>query len=136
MKALSVRPEPAFLILCGDKTVECRSWKTDYRGDILICSTQNIVYDTIPGHALCVARLVDVVPFKREHCEKAYMPRSAFKPGLFAWLLDDIRAIEPVPVKGKLSLWEYSPAVKIVGRINADDDNDPIWIKYYEPLVV
>lgn len=63
MKALSIHPVYAGLIWAGDKTIECRSWRTDYRGDLLICSTAKKIKDTIPGHALCVVTLADIVPF-------------------------------------------------------------------------
>lgn len=39
MKALSVQPYWATSILQKTKTVECRTWKTDYRGDLLICAS-------------------------------------------------------------------------------------------------
>ena len=39
MKALSIIPWYAMDILEGYKTVECRTWKTNYRGPILICSS-------------------------------------------------------------------------------------------------
>jgi len=39
MKALSISPEYALEILAGRKTIEYRSWKTNHRGDLLICST-------------------------------------------------------------------------------------------------
>ena len=61
MKALSIHPIYAAAIFCGDKTIECRTWKTDYRGEILICSTNRKIKHTIPGHALCTAKLVDIV---------------------------------------------------------------------------
>ena len=41
MKALSVKPPYATQILMFMKTVECRSWKTDYRGDLLICASSS-----------------------------------------------------------------------------------------------
>ena len=37
VKALSIYPEPVMDIFMGDKTIEYRTWQTDYRGDLLIC---------------------------------------------------------------------------------------------------
>ena len=53
MKSLSLNPYWAHCVLCGEKTIECRTWKTDYRGDLLICSS-NIpkIEGTIAGHGL------------------------------------------------------------------------------------
>ena len=38
MKALTVRQPHAQLILLGEKTLELRSWRTHYRGPLLICA--------------------------------------------------------------------------------------------------
>ena len=104
MKALSVSPNYADAIFMGRKTVECRSWTTSYRGDIVICSTAKKMKGYIPGHALCVVRLEDVVPFTRSHLKAALMNDWDYQPGMYAWLLTDRRIIRPTPVKGKLSL--------------------------------
>ena len=39
MKALSVRQPWAYLIASEQKTIEVRSWQTDYRGKILITAS-------------------------------------------------------------------------------------------------
>ena len=98
MKALSIHPYYADKILYREKTIECRSWKTSYRGDILICSTAKKVEGTIPGHALCVAELVDVVPFDESHLDDACMDEVPYDA--YAWILDNFRIIKPIPVKG------------------------------------
>lgn len=118
MKALSIRPDYACLIFTGYKTVECRTWKTDFRGEILICSTSKLMKGTIPGHALCTVKLVDIVPFTKEHLEDACMDGMPDTP-CFAWILDDLKIIKPIPVKGRLSLWNYD------GPVEYFDDN--IW---------
>ena len=71
MKALSIHPLYAMCIFFLEKTVEVRSWTTNYRGDFLICTTAKKFKDTIPGHAICVANLKDVVPMERKHIEAA-----------------------------------------------------------------
>lgn len=38
MKALSLNADFAMLVLLGEKTIECRTWRTNYRCDILICA--------------------------------------------------------------------------------------------------
>ncbi len=35
------------------------------------------------------------------------LPYGDFAPGRYAWLLDDVQPIDPVPAKGKLGLWEW-----------------------------
>lgn len=113
MKALSIHPVYAFNIATGEKTIECRTWKTDYRGEIVICSTAKKLYGTVPGCALAVVTLKDVVPFKREHLQAAMMEPKDYRPGLYAWILENNRIIKPIPVKGKLSLWEFTQLDKI-----------------------
>lgn len=105
MKALSIHPYYALMIAEGFKTIECRTWKTNYRGDIVICSTAKKYRGTIPSHALCVAKLVDIVPFERKHMEEAMMDTVDYDS--YAWILEDVRYIEPVYVKGRLGLWNF-----------------------------
>ncbi|MBP5718741.1 MAG: hypothetical protein J6X53_07170, partial [Abditibacteriota bacterium] len=75
-----------------------------YRGDILITSSAKRVRGCVCGYALCVARLVDVVPFERKHIKPACLDGMPDPIG-YAWILDNIRMIQPVAVKGKLNLW-------------------------------
>ncbi len=44
MKALSIHPYFAMAITDGSQIVECRSWNTKYRGDIMICSIAKNVH--------------------------------------------------------------------------------------------
>lgn len=136
MKALSIDPYFAMDILWGKKTVECRSWKTDYRGDILICSTAKKRKNTIPGHALCVASLVDIVPFTRDHLKAANMFNYEYSDGCYAWLLDNVRFIYPFAVKGKLSLWNCEAEIKIFDGIHTKEEWDEFIETYYKPLYV
>lgn len=53
MKALSVRGDYVMSMISGRKKVEYRSWKTNYRGPILMCSTAKKVAGAAPGYALC-----------------------------------------------------------------------------------
>ena len=113
MKALSIHPFYAMAIAKGEKTVEVRSWNTKYRGPLVICSTNKRVKGMVPGCALCTVELIDVVPLKPEHLEDAMMDVFDFRNGLYAWILDDNRLIKPIPVKGKLSLWEFGKESEI-----------------------
>lgn len=115
MKAISIHPFYAMAIADGIKTVECRTWKTDYRGPLLICSTAKKYHGTIPGHALCVVTLKDVVPFELKHLQPAMMTKKDYQPGAFyAWILEDNRIIKPIPLKGKLSLWNYDGPIEYI----------------------
>lgn len=111
MKAISIRNPFAHFILCGEKTIECRSWQTNYRGDLLICSSANPkIKDTICGHAICVANLESIEAFEAKRLEDACM--SEMPEGKhFAWHLTNIRMIHPFPVKGKLNLYEVDDSL-------------------------
>ena len=136
MKALSINPVYACSIWVGLKTVEVRTWKTDYRGELLICSTAKIIKDTIPGHALCVVDLVDVVSFTKDHLQAACMDKRDFKPGLYAWLLDNVRIIRPIPLKGKLSLWEYDGEVEYLPEPESEEEDEKMYHEIWEPLYI
>ena len=138
MKALSIHPQYVISILACQKTVEIRSWTTNYRGDILICSTAKKIKETIPGHALCVVTLEDVVPFREEHLKGA-MAEKADLPWLMtqnAWILSNVRYIKPFPVKGKLSLWEYDGDIEILKQPKSEEEEMKMFRKYYEPLYI
>lgn len=139
MKAISIRNPYAHFILCEEKTVECRSWQTDYRGDLLICSSAAPkIKNTISGHALCIARLDSIEPFKKEHLDAACMGDMPDGKN-YAWHLTDIRVIKPFAVKGKLSLFEVDDSlIEIID--NGDDslteeEATAIYKEYFEPLL-
>lgn len=114
MKALSVHPYYAHQIVTGVKSVECRTWDTHYRGDIVICSTAKKFHDTVPGHALGVVTLEDIVPFTTKHLKAACIEKRDMPPNAYAWILTYNRLIVPQPVKGKLSLWEYDGKIEYI----------------------
>ena len=140
MKALSIHPYFAMKIAVGVKTVECRSWSTDYRGDLLICSTQKKQHGGIPGHALAVVTLADIEPFTRKHLQAADMAPSEFQPGMYAWILKDARVIKPLPVKGRLSLWTFDRDDEIevlatAAELEKDPDLDEkLGAEYWDPI--
>lgn len=107
MKALSLMPFWADMVFWGEKTIEVRTWKTDYRGDLLICSSSRKQSGFIPGKALCVVTLTDIEPFRAEHCEAAgFDPNEMPDKPSYAWHLDDLQWVEPFDVKGQLHLFD------------------------------
>ena len=137
MKAISIRQPFAHFILCEEKTIECRSWQTDYRGDILICASATPkIKDTIPGHALCIARLDGIEPFKKEHLHDACfgdMPEEKS----YAWHLTNVRLIKPFPVKGKLNFYNVDDSlIEIVDDSTWSEEQMQAWYKEnFEPLL-
>lgn len=129
MKVLSIQEPYATLILNGYKKIETRSWKTSYRGDILIHASKsknfmrNIkekqVLDLVEknklnyGKIICKAKLIDCKEMTKEFIEEVKKNHQEYILGIYeekryAWILDNIIPIdEPIEVKGKLGIWEY-----------------------------
>lgn len=121
MKALSITEPYASLILEGKKMIETRSWKTSYRGKILIHASATKIpkeyQHLLPrvtkvrqGYILCMANLVDCVQMTDEFINQVDDAERAvgfYSPGRYAWILNDITPIPyPVRAKGRLGLWE------------------------------
>jgi len=114
MKTLSVRQPWASLIAWGDKTIEHRTWFTDYRGELLIHASGSPFIATgddgekvtLPyGVIVALVELVTVRLFRRSDCKAAGMGK--YLSG-FAWVLENPRQVVPIRAKGTLRLWEYA----------------------------
>lgn len=102
MKAISIKQPWANLIASGQKTIETREWSTSYRGQILLVSSK-IPKIEPAGFAVAVADLVDCRVMTKADEDAA---QCSIYPNAFAWVLQNVRAIEPFPVKGQLGLYE------------------------------
>jgi len=103
MKALSIKEPWISKIANGKKTIETRTWRTAYRGRILLVGSKQPkgVYS---GLAVCTAKIVDCRLMNKEDAEAACCP---YVPGLYAWMLEDVIKLEdPFPVKGSLGIYE------------------------------
>lgn len=122
LRALSWKEPFASLMLHGK--IETRKWKTDYRGDVLICAAQKPyteielgyisgVYQTERilqllsrnrdfhknlGKAIAVGELVGCRPMRQEDENKCFVK---YREGLWCHIYDNVRAIEPIDFKGK-----------------------------------
>lgn len=136
MKALTVSSEFAMMILSGDKTIENRTWQTEYRGNLLICSNAKKIKGTIPSAALCVVELKDIVPMKKRHLKNACMFGSEYNEKSYAWILDNLRLIRPFTVKGKLSLWECDHEIEYLPFSVDDVISDDLFNDCFGRLIV
>jgi hypothetical protein len=102
MKAISIKGQWAVFIWSGDKTIETRTWKTNYRGKLLLCASK---YPASPlsGNAFAIAKIIDCRPMVKEDEERA---RCELYDRAYSWFLADVKRISPFPVKGRLSLFE------------------------------
>lgn len=120
MKSLSVRQPWATFIAQGWKTIEVRTWRTDHRGPLLICAAKGADLpagvthieedgELIPlprGVALCLVDVVDCRPLVTADAAAANLEPEDLAGYAWAWVLANPRPVEPVPIRGKLSLFE------------------------------
>lgn len=124
MKVLTVKQPWASLIVDGYKKYEFRSWKTKYRGKILIHAGMILEKDMKErfkdynlnytlGAIIGEAELVDCILVDKELDEKLRKenPTVYGKSNhveKYAWKLINIQKYkEPIYIKGKLGLWNY-----------------------------
>lgn len=129
MKTITILQPWASLIACGAKMIETRSWSTSHRGPLAIHAGRTVPSmdfftprveaalwneDTPFGKVIAIVELVDCVEMTNERIvawrdkygddEIAF---GHFEPGRYAWILANMRRIEPVPAKGRQRLWEW-----------------------------
>ena len=110
IKALSVLGDFIMDMIAVKKKIEYRTWKTNYRGPILMCSTAKKVAGAAPGYAICVVNLKSIQYFPLE--------------GFYHWNIELANVIKPIHVKGQLKLF------------NVDDNLiEPISMKEFESEV-
>lgn len=129
MRVLTVREPWASLIGLKIKKIETRSWPTSYRGTLYIHAGKSIIpKDDVRrnkgleylkgsplhyGEIFIKCNLVDCVLIDDEYAEKVKISDPVnyfcgnYKPGRYAWILDDITYIAPIPATGHLSIWKY-----------------------------
>ena len=121
MKALTIKQPYASLIVNGYKRVEFRTWKTNYRGKILIHAglssdkeslnnfeSYNLEY--VKGAIIGEADIVDCVliddKLDKKLREENFLVYGKNHVGQYAWMLDNmIKYKDPIYKKGKLGLW-------------------------------
>ena len=113
MKALSVRGDYIMDIIAGKKKIEYRTWKTNYRGPLLMCSTAKKVAGAAPGYAICVVNLksIQYVPFE----------------DLYYWNIELADVIKPIHVKGQLKLFNVDDdLIKPISRKEFEKEVQPL----------
>lgn len=109
-KALTVKNPYAEWIAQGVKKIEVRSKNTNYRGELVICSSQKPeIQEMQSGCILAIVDLYKTKPLEdltAEEWELTKIPVSERK-GLtgYGWFLKDPNRIVEYPVKGHLGIW-------------------------------
>lgn len=135
MKALTIWQPCASLIMKGLKSYETRPFRTHYRGPLLIHAGQRPMrwilkhsddnaldvaieafgmdaFMALPvGCSICVVDLVDCIEMTPEYIAQQDLNELAvgdWRPGRFAWKLENPRPIEQVKLVGQQGLWNAS----------------------------
>lgn len=137
MKVISIKEPFATLIRNGDKKIETRSWKTNYRGELFIhASGKNIakefwINDYVVslidglnmnyGNIICRGNLVDCVYMDEDFLNSIKENEKEFKLGLYelgryAWIFENVEPIYPIPAKGQLNIWNYDGDYEVISN--------------------
>ncbi len=128
MKVLTIKQPWALLLKKGIKTMETRSFKTNYRGELYIHAGKSkikdkeirnpqILKDVVEeeccyGAIILKCKLVDCIYMDDKFINKTKKnPKEyatgRYEVGRYACLLEDIESIEPIYVNGQLGIWNY-----------------------------
>lgn len=124
MKVLTIKQPWASLIIEGYKRFEFRSWKTKYRGELLIHAGKSIdkeAYERLKGYLTemplgkiigkveltnCIKTTPEFLEERLKENRDIYT-KSIFKED-YAWQVELKEKFDkPIDVKGKLGLWNY-----------------------------
>lgn len=127
MKVITIKQPFATLIAEGLKEYEFRTWRTKFRGDILIHAGKgidkkamkryehlNLEYPS--GQIIAKATITDCVYVDDNLKEQLQKKNPLVYYGIlqkdsnwdgYGFKLENIKKIEPIEINGKLSLWDY-----------------------------
>jgi len=144
MKALTIHQPWAWAIAAGHKRIENRSWRTNYRGPLLIHAgrsrklldsgrafIERIGIQVPPTSRLAFGAIVGIAMLDR--C----VPLSAqsgdpFAEGPVCWVLSGARAITPIPLDGAMGLFDVPE--EILSRLVEIESPLPDWTPGVLPL--
>lgn len=127
MKVITIKQPWATLITEGYKEYEFRTWKTTYRGDILIHAGLGVDEEALKrfsylnldypkGVIIAKVTLTDCLEVNNNLREELIKKDKLVYKNIinnlsyqgFAFKLENIKKITPIKAKGKLSLWDYN----------------------------
>ena len=125
MKVITIKQPWATLIAKGYKEYEFRTWKTNYRGDILIHAGKGVDKEAMDrfkeynleyplGKIIAKARLIDCLEVNEEFRKEIIPKNPLVYRGIsdtlwkgYGFKLENVKEIEPISINGNLSLWDY-----------------------------
>jgi hypothetical protein len=121
VKALSIKNPWAWWIVHGGKDVENRTWKTNYRGRLLIHVSSRLDNSAFYNYPIFYSSQYPHYEYKK-HCGMIIGTVELYdcienseskwaEPDMWHWLLRNPISFEkPIPAKGKLGLWDCNEA--------------------------
>lgn len=121
MKALSLKQPWAELIIRKKKTIEIRKWRTNYRGKLYIHASRSIDKEAMNYYGFSELLTGVIIGYVEIFGIKTYKSQEEFirdkpkhlsihlpqKYPVYGFLLRDIHRIKPIPLKGKLGIFEF-----------------------------
>lgn len=123
MKCLSVSQPFADLIISGEKSIELRSWNTNFRGELLIHAPLKIKFEDskrlkikkkfVTGAIIGKVQLYDVKKYdsiKQVRLEqKFHLASKKYQKKTYGFILKNARPLRiPIPWKGQLGLFDVN----------------------------
>ena len=127
MKVITLKQPYATLVAEGLKEYEFRTWRTKYRGEILIHAGKGVDKKAMgkfnhlnleypKGCIIAKAVITDCVEITNEQRKMLKDKNSLVYSGIvddlnwkgYGFKLENIKKIEPIYINGKLSLWDYN----------------------------
>lgn len=117
MKAISIRQPWAWLIVNGHKDIENRSWRTKYRGQVLVHASQGVKWSDYDAAYALACRFGIKLPHRSEFetggivgvttiIDCVEQSESPWFFGEKGFVLADSRPLPFVQMKGRLSFFE------------------------------
>lgn len=126
MKAITIKQPFASLIAAGLKEYEFRTWKTAYRGELLIHAGKRVDKEAMKkfeqlglhyptGCIIAKATLTDCIRITNEAKDELRKKNALVYSGTtedpdwhgYGFKLEKIEQMEPIFANGMLGLWEY-----------------------------
>lgn len=123
--AISIRQPWAELILLGVKSIELRSWSTEYRGRLWLhtgrkgnpaLEEEYNLPNLFKGGYIGSVVLAAIVPMDRDRWESwrdKHLDPGSYRAGTYAWVFSAPRRLQkPIPGPGQLNLFSPGNAVE------------------------
>ena len=125
MKVITIKQPWATLIAEGYKEYEFRTWRTKFRGEILIHAGKGIDKEALKrfehlnleypsGVIIAKSKITDCVEVDENFRVKMKEKNEIVYRGIqnrswngFGFKLENVEKIDHIPINGKLSLWDY-----------------------------